>query len=208
MTTVAALYVLERSSPYREIDGVDLWPRSRDARLYSGPWPVVAHPPCGPWSRWMRGKCGEAMRSYKPLAVGAVLQVRRYGGVLEHPAGSLLWETMRLPRPCPSCGAAGAPLDRLGGFTVEVELSRWGAPVVKPTWLYFVGADRGVVADSLPPMAPRPPPTSSAVRGDGRHRDNFSALSSQARKRTPPAMARWLVDMARTCRPPAGAEVA
>lgn len=44
MRTVAALYV-EADGPYSRVEGVDLWPESRDARKYAGPHPVVAHPP-------------------------------------------------------------------------------------------------------------------------------------------------------------------
>ena len=45
MTMVAALYVQEDGC-YVGLPDVDPWPESRDARLYEGPWPVVAHPPC------------------------------------------------------------------------------------------------------------------------------------------------------------------
>lgn len=46
---IAALYVA-RGGAYWDLDGVDPWDEARDARLYAGPWPVVAHPPCSAWS--------------------------------------------------------------------------------------------------------------------------------------------------------------
>ena len=50
MTTVAALYV-EKDGAYFGLEDVDPWDEERDARLYAGPFPVVAHPPCARWSR-------------------------------------------------------------------------------------------------------------------------------------------------------------
>ena len=45
---IAALYV-ETDGVYYGLDDVDPWDEARDARLYAGPWPVVAHPPCSSW---------------------------------------------------------------------------------------------------------------------------------------------------------------
>lgn len=45
---IAALYV-DRRGPYWDREGVDAWDIERDARLYKGPHPVVAHPPCHLW---------------------------------------------------------------------------------------------------------------------------------------------------------------
>jgi len=43
--TVAALYVA-RGGAYWNLPDVDPWDVERDARLYAGPWAVIAHPPC------------------------------------------------------------------------------------------------------------------------------------------------------------------
>lgn len=87
---IAALYV-ERGGVYWDIDGVDPWDEERDARLYDGPWPVVAHPPCKSWS--LMGQCRP-----RTVAAGdggtfkaALLAVEQYGGVLEHPAHTRAW---------------------------------------------------------------------------------------------------------------------
>ena len=42
---VTSLYV-QAGGAYYGIPDVDPWDETRDARLYQGPWPVVAHPPC------------------------------------------------------------------------------------------------------------------------------------------------------------------
>lgn len=51
---IAALYV-QAEGCYFGVDGVDPWDEQRDARLYDGPWPVVAHPPCQRWGRYWYG---------------------------------------------------------------------------------------------------------------------------------------------------------
>src|SRR6185312_13507688 len=51
---VAALFV-EKGGCYYGLPNVDPWDRERDARLYDGPWPVVAHPPCERWGRYWFG---------------------------------------------------------------------------------------------------------------------------------------------------------
>ena len=89
---VAALYVDPIRGPYRALPGVERWGWAdvhqaglwdRDATAYDGPHPVIAHPPCGPWGLFAwRYKGGEGAKN---CAIRAVQQVRRWGGVLEHP---------------------------------------------------------------------------------------------------------------------------
>lgn len=138
---VAALYVL-KDGPYAELPDVDLWPESRDARLYDGPWPVVAHPPCSRWcrlaglveARWghRRGEDGGCFKA-------ALAAVRMWGGVLEHPAYSDAWQHFGLPRP-QARGWTRSLLDN--GATCHVEQGRYGHPAKKATWLYACGVPK------------------------------------------------------------------
>ena len=137
---IAALYVHHKGA-YFGLEGVDPWDESRDARRYSGPWPVVAHPPCARWcrlaglveARWghKRGEDGGCFAS-------ALEAVRRYGGVLEHPAWSDAWEAFDLPRPD---RAGGWKRGACGGWSCYVEQGRYGHPAKKATWLYAFGVD-------------------------------------------------------------------
>jgi hypothetical protein len=86
--TIAALYV-DPHGTYADMPGMDLWPEARDARLYGGPHPVIAHPPCQRWGRFWHG----STRKPHQFTLGddggcfeaALNCVRVYGGVLEHP---------------------------------------------------------------------------------------------------------------------------
>lgn len=181
MRTVAALYIDPRG-PYPGLAGVDCWDEQRDARKYPGPAPVVAHPPCGPWSRL------RAFSKHQPkdCALIAVEQVRRWGGVLEHPEGSVLWLAARLPLP------GGLP-DEFGGFAVELDQVSWGHRARKRTWLYVVG-----VSPSAVRLLRGGTPTHCV---SSRKRDTLLLrLSAAGSRRTPKAFAEWLVELARQCR--------
>jgi hypothetical protein len=75
----AALYVDPRG-PYPKLVA-DWYDAERDARTYAGPWPVVAHPPCGSRSKLRH----LYKRDDGDCAPRALEQVRAFGGVLEHP---------------------------------------------------------------------------------------------------------------------------
>lgn len=78
--TVAALYVLARG-PYASMPDVDPWPARRNALAYTGPHPIVAHPPCGPWANSGFRKLTKLSLAQGPwLAPAAVVQVGRRAG--------------------------------------------------------------------------------------------------------------------------------
>lgn len=82
---VAALFV-ERGGVYFGLPGVDPWDEQRDARLYDGPWPVVAHPPCSRWCQLayiIEKRWGHKVGDDGGTFAFALDAVRRYGGVLE-----------------------------------------------------------------------------------------------------------------------------
>lgn len=130
MRTVAAIFV-DAEGPYIGMPDVDCWTEQRNAHLYNGPYPVVAHPACGPWGRLYKN----CTKQNRDDAVSALSSVRRFGGVLEHPEYSRLWNEYRIPKP-------GEPLDEFGGFTLGVDQVSYGHRALKPTWLYVV---RGLV---------------------------------------------------------------
>ena len=135
MIRVAALYV-RPDGPYAGRADVDLWDESRDARLYAGPWPVVAHPPCQRWGNlWWSDGSTEPGNDGGCFAA-AMESVRLWGGVLEHPEGSRAWAAFRLPRPR---FGVGWTADLFGGWVCSVDQGRYGHPARKRTWLYYAG---------------------------------------------------------------------
>ena len=137
---IAALYV-ETGGVYYGIDGVDPWDVERDARLYAGPWPVVAHPPCSRWCRLaglVEARWGHKRGDDGGCFAAALDAVRTWGGVLEHPAYSDAWAAFDLPRPSRH---GGWQRGLCGGWSCHVEQCRYGHVAKKATWLYAFGTD-------------------------------------------------------------------
>ena len=134
---IAALYVHD-GGPYFGLDGVDPWSESRDARLYAGPRPVVAHPPCERWGNYWDG--GPSAKVKRLLGddggcfAAALHAVRTWGGVLEHPCNSRAWQWFGMNRPPINGGWVNADFE--GGWTCCVSQAKYGHRAEKLTWLY------------------------------------------------------------------------
>ena len=137
---ISALFV-ERGGCYWMVPGVDAWDAARDARKYQGPNPVVAHPPCNLWvnfaalnfQRWG----GEHNRPGNDggCFASALDSVRKWGGVLEHPAGSRAFAAHGIPAPV---GVGWQSIGR-GEWVCEVWQSAYGHMARKRTWLFLRG---------------------------------------------------------------------
>lgn len=140
MYKIAALFV-ERHGVYSHIDYVDSWDVDRDARNYDGPYPVIAHPPCQKWGNF-------AILNYKrwggehnkPKEDGgcfesALNSVNKFGGVLEHPAGTHAWAEYNLVKP-----VFGKWIKSGEGWVTNVRQASYGHNARKSTWLYYKGA--------------------------------------------------------------------
>ena len=144
MRPIAALYV-ETGGSYYGLPGVDPWDERRDARLYPGPHPAVAHPPCQRWGKLWAGqplwikRTGERKKKGDDggCFAAALASVRKWGGVIEHPWGSFAWPHFNLSTP-PRAGG-WIPADFHGGQTCCVEQGRYGHYARKPTLLLVYG---------------------------------------------------------------------
>ena len=163
------------SYPFTDCYGID-----RNALNYKGTAAVIAHPPCRLWGRLR--KFSTAPKAEKYLAMWAIQKVRVNGGVLEHPAGSSLFRTMRIP-------LDGTP-DRTGGFLISIDQHWFGFPARKRTYLYIVGCKRS----QLPPF----PLRFSAVTHSVSNSRNFIELPKAQRSETVPALCQWLFQVQRT----------
>ena len=184
--TVAVLFA-RADSHYKTLPGCDVWDEARDARKWPGGAPVVAHPPCRLWAKLRQFAKANDPEMERQLAIDAVARVRRFGGVLEHPAESTLLGCVGLPTP-------GRAPDAYGGWTAEVRQCDWGHKAEKRTWLYIVGCH----PDDLPAMPPRGEPTGVIKPQRGVPR-TLKIVTKAEREHTPPQLAAWLVELARRC---------
>jgi hypothetical protein len=187
-----------KDSVYKSLDcDLDVWDIDRDARKWSGGNPLVAHPPCRSWGRLRH--MANPRDDEKDLARLAVLLVRQNGGVLEHPARSLLWQDQQLPAP--------GQHDHWGGWTLPISQKWFGHRAEKLTYLYIVGIDSQEIP-SIPLILGDAP---FIVGTPGRRRDGSRLkngdqgyrpeISKAEREKTPQELAIWLVELAQMCVP-------
>jgi hypothetical protein len=179
---VAVLYA-RRDSVYKGLPQCDVYDRDRDARNYRGWFPAIAHPPCRGWSRmryFAKPDAGEL--ELGPLAVE---QVRAFGGVLEHPVGSLLWRVCNLPAP----GKGDA-----FGFTFPISQSWFGHRAEKRTLLYI----SGIEPSQLPPfpLSIDLPSFTVSTSAKAYRKAWKREIPKRERDSTPPVLAEWLVHTA------------
>lgn len=213
MKTVAALYV-ETDGCYFGLEGVDPWDEARDARRYSGPHPVVAHPPCQRWGKLWAGQPLWIKRTGERKTKGddqgcfksALFDARRFGGVIEHPWESHAWPAFGLNVPSRTGGWIAA--DFFGGWTCCVEQGRYGHYARKPTLLLVYGLH----ADALPELEWGKSEAQFPQEAIEKHGLEYckkagelafkgGGKDSSARIGTPEPFRNLLIDMARACSP-------
>lgn len=199
---IAALFV-DPHGVYADVPDVDLWDEARDARLYAGPWPVVAHPPCARWcalAGLVQHVSGHRIGDDGGCFAAALRAVRTFGGVLEHPAYSKAWKHFGLPRPATKGGWTQAIGD--DGWSCYIEQETYGHPARKPTWLYAYGVDLAEMSMNWrPPRADDPGWYVRTNAGGGavvRVRHGDQRMRSENSSRTPPAFRDVLLAMARS----------
>ena len=207
---IAALYV-QKSGVYFGLDNVDPWDEARDARAYAGPYPVIAHPPCQRWGRYWSGgpnprqprkKMGDDAGCFE----AALRDVRKWGGVIEHPEATHAWRVFDLSAPEWLGGWSHA--DCLGGWTCCVSQGHYGHRARKMTWLYVFG----LTYSELPKL--KWGPAKNCVRMEDSHSSLSrelargkannginERLSTRERAKTPLPFRDLLIEIAGRCDP-------
>jgi hypothetical protein len=186
---ISALFV-RKDSVYKSLV-VDCWDIERDARLWPGGNPVIAHPPCRSWgklSHFARPRDGE-----KGYAIKCIEWIRQWGGVLEHPAASRLWPELKLPLP--------GYYDEYGGFSICIDQFWFGHKAQKRTLLYICGCSQS----DLPPIPIRFDAVTHCVSVNkknkfGRRPGLKKEITKVEREQTPVELAEWLIKVAVQCK--------
>lgn len=181
--TVSVLFA-RSDSVYKTLPDCDVWDIDRDARKWEGGNPVVAHPPCRAWGRLRQ--FAKPRDDEKALAPWAVDQVRKWGGVLEHPEGSSLWPHLGLPKP--------GMKDEFGGWTLGIYQHWWGHRAEKATLLYIVGCE----PKDIPEIPLRMEEVTHCIRPTKSY-PRKPSVTKPEREHTPAQLAVWLVDLASRC---------
>lgn len=192
MTPIRVAVLFARAdSIYKKLRGCNLtvWDERRDARNWPGGCPVIAHPPCRAWGGLRH--MAKPIPGERELTLFALEQVRKWGGVLEHPRRSQLWPELRLP--------LGEQVDEFGGYTLQVNQCWWGHKAEKASLLYVCRVRPAEIPPVTVDLAAPLHTVGCCGRGGSGVRQKWRPEISHAdRERTPVRFARWLIAIARS----------
>ncbi len=192
---IAVLFA-RRDSIYKTLPMVDVWDIDRDARGWPGGMPVISHPPCRGWGSLR--KFSHADAEELALASFAVEQVRKFGGVLEHPRASKIWSSAHL-------ASRNEEPDSYGGWILPIVQNWWGHRAEKETYLYIVGCrpcDIPLIPLSLAYASHFVVSCSKRRNGKRLRKGDWGwrpEISKAEREHTPLSLAIWLVELAQKC---------
>ncbi|SRR6266568_1598138 len=185
MKKVAVLFA-RSDSIYKMMPECDVFDIERDARTWQGGMPAIAHPPCRAWGSLRH--FAKPRPDEKELSIWAVEQVRKNGGILEHPHASTLWPVAGLP--------AIRCIDEYGGWTMPIWQSWFGHRADKATKLYIVGCSPKEIPSfplKLGIATHVVSPSHNIRKGDWNYRPQ---LRKAEREHTPPLLSEWLFKIA------------
>lgn len=129
-----------------------------------------------PWSKYCKQQA-KPEPGEKELGIWCARQVQQWGGILEQPAGSELFQAANLPMP--------GLTSRADSWSIEVWQAWWGYPMKKKTWLYF---------SNISPKDVQFPYALHSAGSDGRREQ---VMSKNQRSATTMKMAMWFIETIR-----------
>lgn len=168
---------------------------------------MVAHPPCERWGRFWHGSPRKP-HQYRlgddgGCFAAALAAVRKWGGILEHPADSRAWAVHGITAPW-RCGGWTAA-DFGGGFTCYVEQGHYGHAARKATWLYAHSVELPLLTWGASPQRLSPVLLERHGYEYARRKGIVTNIGGKRKKEirnaTPPEFRDLLLSIARTARP-------
>lgn len=170
----------ETDSVYNQLN-CDTYDLSRSAYSYTGSTPVICHPPCRLFSRLRYFSTAPSCEML--TAFFAIVLVRSIGGIIEHPEGSLLFNSGLLPCPGQS--------DFYGGYTIKVNQKDFGHPCRKTTYLYINGIPKKLLPAEYLSFTPHAYKISNCTA----RRTKKPTIPRADRSKTPIQFAKYLIDI-------------
>lgn len=121
MSQIITILCADDKSSYFDIPDLDIYTLSRNAFNYNGKNPVIAHPPCGAFSK-MRGFSKRDSFNME-LAEHCLNAIHNNCGILEQPAYSIMFELLGIQP------------------TISVDQKWFGFRARKQTWLYLYNVE-------------------------------------------------------------------